>query len=568
MPSSRARATLRKALTRAVFFALAAAAAAVIAAPVMLERAVEQVRFADHLGTFPVEVGLCHNGRSTLDTGLFGKVYWNETGSFGFGAYARSTGTPDSGQTLASYVDPTFIRANVEFIDDPDVVVDAYSAKFTEGIRAAFIRDELIAAFIGGVLILLLVSRPGGVSASASASTRTVSVVVVAALVAATATSSLLASRLFANWSCSQPVTGDLAMPGVSQLSFGSAATLEVARQIQPLIEKNAARIEARAASYRAGVETSFDEQLATRRDAVTPREGEVVVIAEADPQGSFVGASVRSSLYADLVEAVGDDAIALRTISGDVTSNGTVAESAYIDTEASVAEGIPVAAVGGDHDSELTWQQMADSGIDVPDLTTTELSGLRVSGANDREHKSLFGGLVSNDSGITEDELGAELRSVVDDEARIVLLHQPDAVAGYLGVDDIDVVRGLAGSATVPYDDGIPDQVPGTVNVGHLHVADGPWVLWNTDGDQVTWTVVDQLGTAGGVENSPTINRFSTPVSVPLKPLAFRLQFFNVETGLQTGYVTVSCDVSASCTVSERVDVGLPGGVPGEPLP
>ena len=41
------------------------------------------MRFNDHLGTFPVEVGLCHDGRSTLDTGLFGKVYWGQTGAFG-----------------------------------------------------------------------------------------------------------------------------------------------------------------------------------------------------------------------------------------------------------------------------------------------------------------------------------------------------------------------------------------------------------------------------------------------------------------------------------------------------
>jgi len=55
-----------------------ALAAALIALPVAVERAVEQVRFSDHLGTFPVEVGLCHDGRSTLDTGLFGKVFWQQ----------------------------------------------------------------------------------------------------------------------------------------------------------------------------------------------------------------------------------------------------------------------------------------------------------------------------------------------------------------------------------------------------------------------------------------------------------------------------------------------------------
>ena len=155
-------------------------------------------------------------------------------------------------------------------------------------------------------------------------------------------------------------------------------------------------------------------------------------------------------------------------------------------------------------------------------------------------------------------------LRDKVDDQPRIVIFHQPDAVAGYLGVTSIDAVRTLSGSLTQPYDDGIPDVPPGIVDYGHLHDLGGPWVLWNTDGGTVTWTVVDQLGTAGGVENHPTFNRFSTPNSAPLKPLSFRLQYVNVASGLETGFATVVCDLEGVCSISGRTDVGLPGGMPG----
>jgi hypothetical protein len=89
--------------------------------------------------------------------------------------------------------------------------------------------------------------------------------------------------------------------------------------------------------------------------------------------------------------------------------------------------------------------------------------------------------------------------------------------------------------------------------------------VVWNTDGGRVTWTVVDQLGTAGGVENAPTFSRFSTPFSAPLKPLMVRLQYVDVKSGLQTGYVTVQCELDARCSISGRVDVGRPGGQPGQ---
>jgi hypothetical protein len=74
---------------------------------------------------------------------------------------------------------------------------------------------------------------------------------------------------------------------------------------------------------------------------------------------------------------------------------------------------------------------------------------------------------------------------------------------------------------------------------------------------------VVNQLGTSGGVENRPTFNRFSTPNSAPLEPLAVRLEYLNRKTGLQTGYVDVDCPTDGGCTISDRIDVGLPDGEP-----
>jgi predicted phosphodiesterase len=306
---------------------------------------------------------------------------------------------------------------------------------------------------------------------------------------------------------------------------------------------------------------------LQRRGTALAPRKGETLVLAEADPQGSFVGVHVRKAFYTQLADLLGPDAISLRTISGDVTSNGTVAESAYVKAESRVSKDIPVVAVGGDHDSEKTWRQMKSDGITVPDFATVDVDGLEVSGANDREHKTLFGGSITNPEGVSEQELGTKLRDKVGDRTGIVLMHQPDALVGYLGIDSLATLHAhgvTASSRTTPYDDGIPDQPPGIVDVGHLHQPDGPWVLWNTDGPTVTWTVVDQLGTAGGVENAPTFSRFSTPVSAPLKPIMVRLQYVNVESGLQTGYVTVECALDATCTISDRVDVGLPSGKPG----
>lgn len=548
-------------------YAISVVIAGIITLPLVLERAVEQVRFSDRLGTFPVNVSLCHNGRSTLDTGVLGKVYWDQTGFLGFGAYARSTGPPEAGGTLASYVSPSFFQANIAFIDDPEQLVDAYSARFREEARETIARDLAVAALLGGALIAVVMPhrRMRGWS-------RTRVVVVVGLLtVTATGVSTVVAARMFAEWPCSGPVESVYAMPGSDLLSFESPETLEVAQQIRPFIEKNTERFETRAREYEARADATFRAALRERADELAPRDGETIVIAEGDTQGSFVGVDVRANLYGQLVDAWGDDAFALRSISGDISSNGTVAEKAYIEAEAGVAPDIRVVAVGGDHDSETTWDQLKEAKIVVPDLETKEVGDLRVAGANDREHKSLFGGLVTNDSGISEEELGTQLRERVDedlpddpaDAPRLVLLHQPDAVDGYVGPPGLAAIEALPDQPTIPYDDGIPDLPPGTVNIGHRHVLDGPWVVWNTDGDTITWTVIDQLGTAGGVENSPTFNRFSTPVSVPLKPITARLQYFSTDSGLQTGYATIRCGVDGRCDLTDRTEVGLPGGEP-----
>lgn len=382
-----------------------------------------------------------------------------------------------------------------------------------------------------------------------------------AAVVAgATAGTTVVAALLFDRWECQESGSETFALPGVPGLAFSSPQTLELARQVKPFLDKNNERLRAEADAYVNAATTSWDTELAARRDDLSPGEGEVIVLAEADPQGSFVGAEVRAFIYDSLLAELGEDAVALRTISGDVSSNGTVAEARFIAVEAAVGGGIPVAAVAGDHDSSATIAQMQDNGMTVPHLETKTVGGLRVTGGNDPERKALFGALISNDTGITERGLGEAVREAVDPEsAGIVLLHQPRAAAGYLGVGHPRDLAEVATSLTEPVDDGIPDLPPGIVEIGHLHDLEGPWVVWNTGGERVTWTVVDQLGTSGGVLERPTFNRFSTPTSAPLKPVAVRLQYVDRDSGLMTGYVTLTCSLEGECSLTPRTDVGLP---------
>ncbi len=535
------------------------ALAAVLAVPVAAEQAVEHLSFQDRIGTVPVEVTLAHNGLSTVDTGVLGQLYWDQTGRWGFGANVRLTGTPQADGTLSSYTSPVFVRANASFVSDPAAVAAAYGDELQSRFWVRFLVSEVVAALLGG-LVLTAVARgrrprlPGGRLLT--------KIVTTAAVLAALAGVSIAsATWLFARWDGSADVDQRYPMPGIPELSFSSSQTLEVARQIEPFLTKNNDRIRARSKAYQETVAASLDDELALRTDDLVPDDGELLILAEADPQGSVVGTAVRRAMYPTLREALGQDSFALRTISGDITSNGTVAEAGFVEQEATASGDLPVVAVKGDHDTSDTVEQLDDQDIANPDLDVEDIGGLDVAVANDPAFKTLFGGLSVNESGISEYDIGAKLRDEVgaDAGALVVLLHQPTSAAGYLGVDSLAALDDSFGFETTPRDDGIPDLPPGIINVGHLHDPEPPKVIWNTDTDEVTWTVVNQLGTSGGVEESPTFNRFSTPFSVPLKTLSVQLQYIDVETGMQTGYAPIDVAIDGTVTIGQRANLGLP---------
>jgi hypothetical protein len=556
------RPAMRSAARWMLRWLLCVVVAAVISTPWALERAVEQASFDDRLGTLPVQVGLAHNGYTTLDTGVFGKVYWRRTGPLGFGAQLRSTGPPVAGGTLASYTSPAFVRANTSFVDDPDALARVYGAE----LRRQVVDESVRAVVLGGVLAGTVLAV--GWYLSGGRRRRTRAAVAGGVLVLGVVGSVAVAASEFASWDGNQPIEETYPLSDRGDFAFSSPQSREIAIQVQPFIEKNTARIRERTAQYEAAAIASLDQQLTLHAATLAPHEGEVMVIAEADPQGSLVGTRVRRGLYAALRERLPDGALVVRTIAGDITSNGTVAESAFVSDEAAASPEVPVVAAKGDHDTDVTVEQLVAAGVLVPDTEVVDAGGLRVASARDPAFKALFGGLVVNESGTTEEESGAALRDVVDEEREptYVVVHQPRAVDGYLGFD-LDEVRSGGTSMTVPVDDGLPDIPAGIVTYGHLHDPAGPWVVWNTDdAAEVTWTVVTQLGTAGGVEETPTFNRFSTPFSAPLKALSVQLQYLNPETGLQTGLVSISIATDGTATIEDRVDVGMPGGRPGMP--
>ncbi len=536
-------------------------AAVLVTSPFIAQRTVEDLGFADRLGTLPVHVGLVHNGYSEVDTGVLGSIFLDRTGVAGLGIAVRVTGPPDAGGTLASYVDPGFVRANTAVLTDLDRTAEAYTAQLRRGFSEGFaVRAGLIALLGGWILAVrlhpvLLRRGPRGRVLVASA-----------VGLALAMTSSGLALWQHHRWQGSDEPEQLYAMSDPGWVSFDSPQAREVAMQVGPFIEKNLTRLRNGADRYVVRATTALRSIVRASQDSLRPEPGERIVLVEADPQGSRVGTQVRRALYSELEDALGPEAVAARTMSGDITSNGTVAEKRFVEDEASASPGVPVLAVKGDHDSSKTVDQLTGAGVETLDGEVVETAGLRFAGAADPEFKSLFGGSITNPSGVSPTERGAQLREEVesaleDGESVHVLAHQNDMALGYLDVAEMSGIRSLRGPGddlTVPSEDGVPDLPPGSVSYGHWHENDGPWLAWNTDTEDVTWTLIDQVGTSGGVEEQPTFNRFSTPYSPPLKPIELRLHYVDEETGLVTGFVSVTASLEAAVTISPRTDVGI----------
>ena len=254
----------RQALRVAAVFAAYGALAALVWTPVALERSVETTRFADRVGTVPVEISLTHNGRSTLDTGALGSLYWDQTGAFGLGARVRVTDTPQAGGTLASYASPEFVRANAAFVSEPEELASAYGAELRSRFSHNLLMRELAAFLVGGLVLTAVFRARAPLPARWS---RQRSVIVGAAVVAtATALSCATAAWLFDRWDGNTDIEEAFAMPGVPELSFSSPQTLEIARQVQPFLEKNNERIRERTLAYVENAEATFAAGLSRPR--------------------------------------------------------------------------------------------------------------------------------------------------------------------------------------------------------------------------------------------------------------------------------------------------------------
>lgn len=272
---------------------------------------------------------------------------------------------------------------------------------------------------------------------------------------------------------------------------------------------------------------TKHQHQLAT------PRAGEQRLFGFSDLHCNVA----MTRIWTRLVKMT-DPAVAFST--GDDTDNGTAVERSCITNEAAMVGDRPFIDSPGNHDSNTTTvDQLQSVDATVLDGTVTEVGGIRFLGDTDPEHNPPFSIDRVQERPETESEMGHRmLNTAAGRNVDVMMMHQPRA------------------TAPVVHHKNPPAKL---VVWGHLHVQDGPNVIYHDDG---SWTVALQMGTAGGKAN-PTITSFSTPFSTPRTSADVYLYFRDRSTGLITGVQPIHALPDGSLHIDDRINTGNLAALP-----
>ncbi len=544
--------------------ALCVATLAVVTLPLAVERGLENTVVRDTIGVVPATLTVTGTSNSRLELGILGSLTLPlSRGPFGINAAVDGPPATVSGsESVASYFSPELVEVYSGLFHDPGTATQGYVDLVLAEFRREVLKASLLFSLTGGALLLLLLRVLDPTLRDRLHHHRLVAAGTV--LPAAFVLCAGVAWFEFRQWPGSQdPPRAAYSLPSLDGTDVEGAVTDSAVLRLAiedaiPKIQRLIDRQDSRTTGYVASAMQQLEEQSLFM---VGPEENEVAIMMQSDMHCNAAMTVLQRRVVELLNEKYGEGTVSLMAITGDLTTNGTAAEGACIRDQAAVADGAPVVAVAGNHESRLSADQMAGAGMTVLDGSTTEVAGTTVLGRNDPARTELFGPTRLRGEA-TQRSVGEELyEKALEDRPELVLVHEGYSVEAFLGDEVRDVRRFLdeAGSPTDRYEDGIRDLPASAVFYGHWHRDVPPRVVWNSDG---TWTLVMELNTSGGAIATPTLNHFSTPWSQPQQLASFPLLFKNRETGLITGYQLYNFEPDGTVRIDPPVPVGPPDAV------
>jgi predicted phosphodiesterase len=491
-------------------------AAALAAAPLALAWGAGHARVEDYLGPHRATFASNYSGELAVDLGPIGNAYLPSPiaplGATvivrGIGAPAEPTGALLSERTLTAYAslytDPAGVAQGIVERLREQAVVEGAQAEAV--LLLLFVAFRTRSRWLSPALARPLTNR------RALLAYATVLVLVAGAVLVPDPRPGL---RI--------PVTLAGNDPRFARLSVDSLLLADLLDRGIKGVRLLAARQQRAVDDYVDTAAASLSGQLAA---LPAPRRGETMVLGLSDLHCN----QATTELITRLV-AVADPALVISA--GDDTVNGTAAERGCISREAAIAGGRPFLVATGNHDSDLTEQQMTRERMIVLDGAPVKAAGISVLGDDDPEYNIPFSVERVRDRAETEEEMAVRLVQVARTrQTDILVMHQPAAAEVALAV---------------------PDLPARLVLWGHFHSEAGPTVVRHADG---SWSVGMRQGTAGGVRQ-PIATSFSTPFSPPLITADVYFYFLDSATRLVTGVQPVRFRPDGGVVIGERIPTG-----------
>jgi hypothetical protein len=543
--------------------------AAVVVAPLAVEHGIEHAQVHDAVGVAPATLTLSGNSTSELRLGLLGSfVAPFSKGRLGISATIDRPPSTSPGGDVAAYFSPQMLEIYSALFHDPSRALDGYADSMARDLRHQILVDELLYTAIGGSALFLIswlllpsigaIPRTHGLRLTAAA--------IAVALVATGATAFVHFKQWEDRTAITQPTYPLPSLDGTrAEGIVTDSPLLRLAiEQAIPKVNTLIARQEHQTNTFIDTASAGLDAEADLMQG---PRSDERAIMMQSDMHCSTSMIRLQKQTVQMLDERFGEGTVSALAITGDLTTNGTAAEESCIRDEADISDGAPVVAVTGNHESEISADQMRDAGMTVLDGKAEQVADTTFLGANDPARTEMFGGtFLRGDE--TEESVGQDLfTTATDAHPGMVLMHEAYAAQAFVGGDTTDMRAFMdqPESRNQYVDDGVRDLPASAVFYGHWHRDVAPRVVWNSDG---SWTLVMELNTSGGAIATPTLNHFSTPWSPPQQVASFPLIFTSRDTGLVTGYQLYTFGTDGRVTVSPRVDIGAPDGRPIADIP
>lgn len=537
--------------------ALTLAASAVVA-PSSFIHGMKEAKVSTNIGHLPATLGFTGNGESSLKLGIAGSFYL-PVNRYGFGITAQIDGPPLTGtEGFGAYFEPTFLETYSALIDNPHDAMEGYTALLTDDARQKGVRYALPRIALLSGLGMVAYRKFSGITC-----VRQSKYPLAAKAVGAAAACTLLAgiNTMQANYELhswiqhepAQDVRYPLPIFESSELAGMTTDNQDLAvlvRKAEPVARKYADRQRQQNVKFKRRAYKTLEAQ---KHNIVLPGKNEKAIMGQADMHSSKLMIDIQSEVVRQYNEIGGQGTIDMLLIAGDLTF-GTAAEKGAVNAISKISNGAPTVAVEGNHESDVSRDQIESSGMKLLDRDIISVNNTTILGIADPQ-RTAFLGRSKFAKNLNETIIGEEAFYIAKDKnPDVVMLHQPAAVESFVGTSDIKSLVKSPGSDTIPTEDGIRDLPASVIVAGHWHSELPFRVAWNSDG---SWTLIAVLNTAGGAIENPTVNNFSLPNATPRKLASFPVFIQNTESGLIVGYQLFRVKPDGTVKVDKFTKIG-----------